>query len=133
MADLGNLWFSLGLDDSKLEKQWKDALAKYEKKANVNVRLAISKMDFKQFQEAEKKLNKFKNNFSGNIKGKIDLEITQRTLDSLKALQSMGGSVDQWKAIQQAAKAAGQLAKDQANVTNTQLKVCFSFTLPSMQ
>ncbi len=122
MADLGNLWFSLGLDDSKLEKQWKDALAKYEKKANVNVRLAISKMDFKQFQEAEKKLNKFKNNFSGNIKGKIDLEITQRTLDSLKALQSMGGSVDQWKAIQQAAKAAGQLAKDHANVTNTLLK-----------
>lgn len=122
MADLGNLWFSLGLDDSKLEKQWKDALAKYEKKANVNVRLAISKMDFKQFQEAEKKLNKFKNNFSGNIKGKIDLEITQRTLDSLKALQSMGGSADQWKAIQQAAKAAGQLAKDHANVTNTLLK-----------
>lgn len=122
MADLGNLWFSLGLDDSKFEKQWNTAFAKYKKQANIDVRLTIDKTGLKDLKSAEGTLNQFKKNFKGNIKGKIDLDISQRTLDSLRALQAMGGSVEQWKAIQQAAKAAGQLAMDHAKVTNTLLK-----------
>lgn len=122
MADLGNLWFSLGLDDSKFEKQWNTAFAKYKKQANIDVRLTIDKTGLKDLKSAEGTLNQFKKNFKGNIKGKIDLDISQRTLDSLRALQAMGGSVEQWKAIQQAAKAAGQMAMDHAKVTNTLLK-----------
>lgn len=54
MADLGNLWFSLGLDDSKFEKEWKAALKKYESTAKVNI-------DFKISDQAIKELEKFKN------------------------------------------------------------------------
>lgn len=80
MADLGNLWFSLGLDDSKFEKQWKDALAKYGK----------------------------------DTKMKIDVEISQKTIESLKKLKDMGGSAKEWKAVREAAKAATEFAKGQA-------------------
>lgn len=80
MADLGNLWFSLGLDDSKFEKQWKDALAKYGK----------------------------------DTKMKIDVEISQKTIESLKKLKDMGGSAKEWKAVREAAKAAAEFAKGQA-------------------
>lgn len=53
MADLGNLWFSLGLDDSKFEKQWKQAFNKYRDQAKI-------KVDFKIDSNAIKELEKFK-------------------------------------------------------------------------
>lgn len=54
MADLGNLWFSLGLDDKKFEKQWKAALAKYSKDTKINI-------DFKISEKAVAELKKLKN------------------------------------------------------------------------
>ena len=43
MADLGNLWFSLGLDDSKFKKEWDIAFKKYQKDAKINLDIDISK------------------------------------------------------------------------------------------
>lgn len=53
MANLGNLWFSLGLDDKKFEKEWKAALAKYSKDAKINI-------DFKISEKAVAELKKLK-------------------------------------------------------------------------
>ena len=53
MADLGNLWFSLGLDDSKFEQQWQRALQKYQNTAKINV-------DFKISDQAINELKRFK-------------------------------------------------------------------------
>ena len=89
MADLGNLWFSLGLDDSKFEKQWKDALAKYGKDSKM----------------------------------KIDVEISQKTIESLRKLKEMGGTSKEWAAVRNAAKAAKEVAAMavQQEKYNTQL------------
>ena len=41
MADLGNLWFTLGLDDSKFKSQWDAALKKYDKSFEIKIKPSI--------------------------------------------------------------------------------------------
>lgn len=41
MAELGNLWFRLGLDNREFEKTWKATLDKYSKEAKINIQASI--------------------------------------------------------------------------------------------
>lgn len=51
MADLGNLWFSLGLDDSKFEKEWKAALQKYSKQQKIVLDVEITQKTINALQQ----------------------------------------------------------------------------------
>jgi hypothetical protein len=77
MADLGNLWFSLGLDDSKFKKEWESAFKQYQKDAKINV----------------------------------DINISKRTIDSLKELKNINLTNKQWSAVAKAADAAAKYEK----------------------
>lgn len=111
MADLGNLWFSLGLDDSKFEKQWNAAFAKYKQQAKIDVGVQIAPTDLTQLNDIQNKLNAFANRFNGNTKAKIDLEVTPNTLQALQALKSLGGTKDDWRTVKEAAKALREVSK----------------------
>ena len=52
MADLGNLFFSLGLKTDEIDKAWNKALAKYGKEAKINL-----EFDKKAFQEQKNALS----------------------------------------------------------------------------
>lgn len=117
MADLGNLWFSLGLDDSKFDKEWQKAFQKYKDDAKIDVRLNITKEQIKNLNDVSSVLSKF-SGISGKKKAKIDIEITPRTLEAIKALKDMGISKDQLTNIQNAAKAMEASAKSAAKTNN---------------
>lgn len=42
MSNLGNLWFTLGLDDSKFRKQWDEAVKRYSKDTKAMIDVEIS-------------------------------------------------------------------------------------------
>ena len=111
MADLGNLWFSLGLDDTKFEKQWNAAFAKYKQQAKIDVGVQIAPTDLTQLNDIQNKLNAFANRFNGNTKAKIDLEVTPNTLQALQALKGLGGTKDDWRTVKEAAKALREVSK----------------------
>ena len=51
MADLGNLWFSLGLDDSKFEKEWTAAVKKYSKQQKLVLDVEITQKTINALQQ----------------------------------------------------------------------------------
>lgn len=111
MADLGNLWFSLGLDDSKFEKEWKAAFAKYQQQQDIQVGIQIDPNDKKQLDEIGQKLNAFANNFSGKTKAKIDIKVSSNTIAALKSLKELGGTKAEWAAVREAAKAMKEASR----------------------
>lgn len=123
MADLGNLWFSLGLDDKKFEKQWNAAFAKYKQQAKIDVGVQIAPTDLTQLNDIQNKLNAFANRFNGNTKAKIDLEVTPNTLQALQALKSLGGTKGDWAAVKEAAKALREVSKAATQAAMDQQKL----------
>lgn len=130
MADLGNLWFSLGLDDSKFDKEWKAAFQKYKNDAKIDVLINVSKDQIKNINDITTALSNV-SGIAGKKKAKIDIEVTQRTLDGIKALKDMGITSTQLKEIRNAAKATEEYAKHlqrAKNISNTgQKKIVANF------
>ena len=94
MADLGNLWFSLGLDDSKIEKQWKQAFDKYKNDAKINVDFKIDSKTIKELQKFKdagftaKEAKKYSNLAAATMKVAREQEKYNRELERTKALQN---------------------------------------------
>lgn len=105
MADLGNLWFSLGLDNTKFEQEWNAAFAKYQKQAKIDVGVNIQKADLTQIKNIKTQLEAFTKNFNSNSKASIDIQISPNTIDALKQLKALGGTKGEWAAVKEAVKA----------------------------
>lgn len=105
MADLGNLWFSLGLDNTKFEQEWNAAFAKYQKQAKIDVGVNIQKADLTQIKNIKTQLEAFTKNFNSNAKASIDIQISPNTIDALKQLKALGGTKGEWAAVKEAVKA----------------------------
>lgn len=110
MADLGNLWFSLGLDNSKFDKEWKAAFEKYKQDAKIDVLINIDKNQLKSITDVTDALSKVKG-VTGKTRAKIDIEVTPRTIEAIKALRDMGITKAQLQAIKNAARATEEYAK----------------------
>ncbi len=83
MADLGNLFFSLGLDTRNIDAAWKKAFEKYSKEAKIN--LLFDSKAFKEQMEAQKILHK-KNMDALSIEKKAKMDaIALREREALMA------------------------------------------------
>lgn len=111
MADLGNLWFSLGLDDSKFEQQWKTAFNKYKNDAKINV-------DFKIDSNAIKELQKFKDAGFTDKQARGYAQLASSVMKMAREQEKYNRELEKTKALQNEsqAKIARQNAESTARI-----------------
>lgn len=122
MADLGNLWFSLGLDDSKFEKQWKAAFNKYKNDAKIKVDFQIDSKTIKELQKFKdagltpKEARQYAQLASSVMQVSTALEKYNRELEKTKALQNESNAKITRQDTESSARIARQDSEKEARV-----------------
>ncbi len=112
MADLGNLWFSLGLDDKKFQQQWDNAFKKFQEKAKINVDVQVDQQKLQGIVKYAEEYGRLVAALKNSSQVKIDMAVSDSTIQALTKLKEIGASDKQWAAMAKAATAAGKYAKE---------------------
>lgn len=112
MADLGNLWFSLGLDDQKFQQQWDNAFKKFQEKAKINVDVQVDQQKLQGIVKYAEEYGRLVAALKNSSQVKIDMAVSDSTIQALTKLKEIGASDKQWAAMAKAATAAGKYAKE---------------------
>lgn len=103
MADLGNLFFSLGLDTKQIDTAWDAALKKYGQKAQVDLKLNTG--DLKSIKAQYAELNA-KNKLAQDTEYRGKLNAIKLTKEQLKAEEQINTQKAKTAAIQDRTRAA---------------------------
>lgn len=112
MADLGNLWFSLGLDDKKFQQEWDNAFKKFQEKAKIKVDVLVDQQKLQGIVKYAEEYGRLVAALKNSSQVKIDMAVSDSTIQALTKLKEIGASDKQWAAMAKAATAAGKYAKE---------------------